>query len=355
MNALQPVRGLPHKVPDGYSAENEGLAGSVPEGQASGVCRDGTIGERSEKDAGFDEDGTKLMPYLRQIHKMGHLVSREKLAGEYGNQDIEDLDAGYQSFFNQPVTHRKTESDVSSRGSGEGTGSPGDLPITDTGDGEEDAPKHKIGHLKTAYDLQGQTDFQGLPIAIENKAGTVRSGTDPDGHEWHTKMLLSYGYIKGTKGADGEGVDVYVGPDKDADSAFVVQQKDPSTGEYDEDKVMLGLGSKKDAKEAFMAHYDDPDAFLGPIKEVPMDRLKELVASKERLVKISFVMCESFADELRKIAFDPVMGMGPEPAAQQPAAQSPFGELRASLSDTRRTVNLARKLWEARSAVPMLL
>ena len=139
---------------------------------------------------------------------------------------------------------------------------------------------------KRAYKLQGKTEVQGIPIAIENRRGSVRKGTSPDGHEWRTKMKYPYGYIKGTKGADGEEVDAYVGPDKAAPAAFVVHQHCDTGKGYDEDKVMLGFASKLEAKNAFLAHYDSPK-FLGPIKRVPMERLRELVESKIRLVKIS--------------------------------------------------------------------
>jgi hypothetical protein len=115
-------------------------------------------------------------------------------------------------------------------------------------------------------------------------------------------MKHPYGYIKGTKGADGEEVDAYVGPKKDAPKAFVVHQhKEDGTG-FDEDKVMLGFKSKAEARKAFLAHYDSPK-FLGPISAVGIDRLKELVASKKKLVKISKVRkyddIEKFKAKLR--------------------------------------------------------
>jgi len=150
---------------------------------------------------------------------------------------------------------------------------------------------------KTAYKLQGETEVQGIPIAIENRKGSVRTGTDSDGNEWRTKMKHPYGYIKGSKGVDGEPVDVYVGPDKEAPEAFVVHQhKDDGKG-YDEDKVMLGFPNKVEAKKAYLAHYDDPK-FLGPISRVSTERLKDLVASKKRLVKISRASYRAMLDEL---------------------------------------------------------
>jgi len=146
--------------------------------------------------------------------------------------------------------------------------------------------KKKNNIRKYAYVLEGHTTFQGLPISIENDKGSVRRGVDKDGKPWKTEMKFPYGYIDGTKGADGEEVDVYVGPDKDAEDAYVVQQRKKDTGEYDEDKVMLGFGSKEEAKDAFLAHYNSPK-FLGPIKEVPMERLVELLQAKKKLTKIA--------------------------------------------------------------------
>ena len=154
---------------------------------------------------------------------------------------------------------------------------------------------------KRGYKLQGQTAVQGIPIAIENGIGDVRRGVDQDGHEWKTRMSRPYGYIKGTKGADGEEVDAYVGPDKEAPNAFVVHQHKASGKGYDEDKIMLAFKNKAEAKKAYLAHYDDPK-FLGPISRVSTERLKELVASKKRLVKISQASYVAMLDELPKNA-----------------------------------------------------
>ena len=366
---------LSTRKPDGYSEENEGLAQSVPEGQETGVARDGTIGE---KDADFDEDGTKLMPALRAIHKMGHLVPMAKAAGEYSNLDIEDLDAGNQSAVNPSVNQRKTESDVGMQTSAPGGGGEtGDTPIQDDDEDKSSKPAptkiSKLGQLlKTAFELQGKLDFQGLPIAVENKAGSVRSGVDKDGHPWKTKMVLPYGYIEGTTGADDEGIDCFVGPQKNATNAYVIHQKHPDTGKHDEDKVLLGLPDKESAKVMFEAHYNDPGKFMGPIAEVSMERLKQLVAEKKKLTKISSVTVMAVLDEMLKVAFDPVLGMGPEPRGpsygapqpwqqyQQPQFQQqeqpgPLGDMAQDMRSAKRTVSLARKLWQARSTIPMLI
>jgi len=155
-----------------------------------------------------------------------------------------------------------------------------------------DSIRHKV-----AYKLQGHINFQGLNIAIENRKGSVRKGKDSDGHEWRTKMIAPYGYFVGSKGKDNEEVDVYVGPDKKAPKAYVVHQHNDDGKGFDEDKVIVGVRSKKEAKELYLKHYDDKK-FLGPISIVDMDRLKQLLASKRQLAKIS----SACLDEMQKIA-----------------------------------------------------
>ena len=155
------------------------------------------------------------------------------------------------------------------------------------------------------FKLHGHATFQGLPIAIENRVGSVRKGVDKDGKPWRTVMKNPYGYIVGSKGADGEGVDVFLGPDKKAPDAHVVHQHKATGKGYDEDKVLLGFKDQLAAIKAYLAHYDSKK-FLGPVKTVPIEKLKELLASGKRLVKISSMedhaMWVGFADELQKLA-----------------------------------------------------
>ena len=146
------------------------------------------------------------------------------------------------------------------------------------------------------HKLQGHLTFQGLRVAVENRKGSIRSGVDKDGKPWRTEMSMPYGYFVGSKGKDGEGVDVFVGDDKEAPNAFVIHQK-KHDGSYDEDKVLLGVGSKAEARKKYLAHYNT-DKFLGPIHKVPMERLKALLASGKPLEKISV---DAFLSELASI------------------------------------------------------
>ena len=137
---------------------------------------------------------------------------------------------------------------------------------------------------KGAYKLQGKVEFQGLPISIENKKGSVRKWYDPHNkQEGKTKMNYDYGYVRMSRGVDGDHVDVYLGPNPDAKNAYVVHQmKAPDFTKYDEDKVMLGWDSEKEAKAAYLKQYDN-DRFFGSMSTVPMEKFKEKVkATKDR-------------------------------------------------------------------------
>lgn len=141
---------------------------------------------------------------------------------------------------------------------------------------------------KNAFRLQGRLTVQGIDIAVENQPGSVRKGVGKDGKKWRTVMRFPYGYLVGTEGADGDEVDAYVGPDRDAPDAYVVHQRREDGTGYDEDKVMLGFPDEAAARKAYLAHYDSPK-FLGPISRVPVARLRAMVERGGRLEKISGV------------------------------------------------------------------
>lgn len=132
----------------------------------------------------------------------------------------------------------------------------------------------------SGHKLQGRTTFQGLNISIENRAGTYRRGTDPDGHEWKTKLHNDYGYIRGSVGVDGDHVDCFIGPDRDSRRVYIIHQVKPGTRTYDEDKVMLGFTGALQAKKAYLSNYDRNDMF-GSMESVTIDQLKSLIERRK--------------------------------------------------------------------------
>jgi len=126
----------------------------------------------------------------------------------------------------------------------------------------------------------------GMEVAIENPIGTVRQGVDEDGKPWATQMLYHYGYIVGSKGSDGDMVDVYIGDDISSEMVYVVHQAVYGDWDkYDEDKCMLFFASEQDAIDAYLSHYDDP-RFLGSVTAMPLEKFKtKVMAGDGKMIK----------------------------------------------------------------------
>lgn len=142
--------------------------------------------------------------------------------------------------------------------------------------------------VKVANDpVQARRVVRGVRCSIEWPKGSLREyrdKKDPTKINYRKKMQADYGYIPGTKDADGEQLDVYVGPDLKSDKVFVVHQlKDD--GSFDENKVMMGYDSLEDAKKSYLAHM--PPKRLGKISETTVEefRKEHLVESKKRFRK----------------------------------------------------------------------
>ena len=97
----------------------------------------------------------------------------------------------------------------------------------------------------------------GLPLTIESAKGSIRRGVDKDGKAWACELPAHYGYLKRTTGADGDHVDVYLGPHMKSPKVFVVDQKDADTGRFDEHKIMLGFSSLEHAVRTYHKGFSD--------------------------------------------------------------------------------------------------
>ncbi len=105
----------------------------------------------------------------------------------------------------------------------------------------------------------------GLPITVEHKKGSLRILHDDKGKVvYKQNMHADYGYFNHTKGRDGDEVDCFVGPLKNAGFVYVAHMKDmgPVKSEReDEDKCFIGYPGADAAKTAFLLHY--PATFFG--------------------------------------------------------------------------------------------
>lgn len=159
--------------------------------------------------------------------------------------------------------------------------------------------QHEADHLdrlEKAHRLKGRMEYDGLLIAIEQEVGDERQWRDRNGETGTTTMLWPYGFIEGTKGADGEAIDCYVGPNPEAPNVYVVDQKkklgDGQFGGFDEQKCMLGFSSADEAREAYLAHYNDP-GFLGAMRTIPFDDFKRRVMQEQAEVVLKSAQLEA--------------------------------------------------------------
>ena len=145
---------------------------------------------------------------------------------------------------------------------------------TNPTEAQKEAGNYRKGHIKV----------DGYDIALENPKGTTRSGKDANGKEWSITMKHDYGYIRGTKGTDGDHIDVYLSDNPTAGNVYVVDQIDQQTGVFDEHKVMYGFGSMEEAVQAYRDQYEDGWK-VGKVTEVSREEFKKWVDSSTRKTK----------------------------------------------------------------------
>jgi hypothetical protein len=118
-----------------------------------------------------------------------------------------------------------------------------------------------------------RTDYQGIPVIIDRPTGFVQTGTAADGTSWERTYSFDYGYIENTAGGDGEGLDVFLGPETDAQTAHWVTQL--KGADFDEFKVMLGFADQAAAIQAYLDHI--PREHLGGVYPVSINVMRSLL------------------------------------------------------------------------------
>lgn len=139
-----------------------------------------------------------------------------------------------------------------------------------------------------------KTEFQGIPIHVDRPKGFKMVGTDAHGKPWSRRYNYDYGFIPKTRGGDGDGLDVFIGPEKDSRDTYWAIQAKPD-GSFDEYKVMLGFNGRDAAKAAYEAHI--PANLLKKLIPINLDMMKALIGVEP----IGITKAASFFDELEKI------------------------------------------------------
>ena len=142
---------------------------------------------------------------------------------------------------------------------------------------QNDLPEPTEAQKRAGNYAKGHATVAGIPVTIENPAGSERTWKAPDGTTGKTVMRAHYGYIKRTEGADGEPVDVFIRPGTPPDWAgpvFVVDQKKPGNGHFDEHKAMIGWNTVVEAKLAYEQNYQRGWKGAEAIRELGIDQFK---------------------------------------------------------------------------------
>lgn len=138
-------------------------------------------------------------------------------------------------------------------------------------------------------------NFRGMKIRIDRPKGFIMRSTDDTGKPWERVYKYDYGWLPKTKGGDGDGLDVFVGPDKSSDMAFWAIQK-KKDGAFDEYKVFLGFPDKKSALSAYKEHI--PSKYFAGMAGMTVDMMRAMLdlMPDEKLAMRLF-----FLEELERI------------------------------------------------------
>lgn len=124
----------------------------------------------------------------------------------------------------------------------------------------------------------GHVRLHGLDITIETPAGAERTGTAGNGTAWSVRLKYPYGYVKGTShaagpSADGDSIDVIIGPHPHSELVYVVDQTD-ARGAFDEHKCILGATSEPEARGVYLSNYSPGWKGLGGITSMTVQEFR---------------------------------------------------------------------------------
>lgn len=221
----------------------------------------------------LDPDGSKRrsvpgLPYYASTTKDGERPFKTRSQAEravtdagqsLGEYDIREADGGFVAV-RKPATVEQASADAAT--------SPAN-----------DRPEPTQAQKEAGNYAKGHIIIGGLDISIENPAGTRRNP------EW-PPLEHAYGYVRGSKGADGDHVDVFLG-DQATDTSrpvYVIDQVNEDRS-FDEHKVVMGFTTAKDAKAAYLANYEDGWNGFGGMRKMSFEEFKGWVADPKRTRK----------------------------------------------------------------------
>ncbi len=213
-------------------------------------------------------------PQLRE--RLKYLAGQAKRAGGWNKRLVEErrkIEKAIQAIPGKPEA-LASESNIAAPSVDEAAGEAATSPENDLPEPSE--AQHEAGNYK-----MGHVNLNGLDVTIEIPAGGKRRGRDKDGKTWEREVNHHYGYIKRTTGADGENVDVYLGPNAEdaANPIYVVDQKSPDGRRFDEHKAMIGFRNATAARTAFKANFPSDFKTFGGITKMSQEAFRDWLAN----------------------------------------------------------------------------
>lgn len=120
-----------------------------------------------------------------------------------------------------------------------------------------DLPEPTPGQQLAGNYRKGHVRLSGFDVSIENPNGSIRRSKPGAATPWEVEMPAHYGYIRGTVGADGDHVDIFIGPAGENGQFWVINQRTPDGKGFDEHKVVTGVDGATEATKLYF------DSFAG--------------------------------------------------------------------------------------------
>lgn len=129
-----------------------------------------------------------------------------------------------------------------------------------------------LAQLRAGNYAKGRVRLHGFRIAIETPQGQRRTGKS-DGKPWSVICQAHYGYFEQVKGADGDELDVFIGPWPESLMAYVVN-RESAPGQFDEHKVLLSFPDRASALNAYQNSYEPGKSGMGSVIACTLDQLR---------------------------------------------------------------------------------
>lgn len=213
--------------------------------------------------------------------------------------------------------------------------------------GETDIPTGNVSGtplLEYGAVVDRVLQFGPFQIEIEYWPGEIRFPDRKHSRQTHA----AYGHVQGVLTSDGQALKCYINPLvlqanglKDG-PIYRLYQLDPDTGEYDQEKLMIGYITQAEAQVAYLGEM--PEDYLGPMEPITPERLQSDAEFSEPLTISSLSPILLFADSesgLSKKQFNNIAGRLRTPRQVSAARSDLTAALKAQGYPTKRGAKLS--------------